>query len=131
MWFSLKFFSWNIRTFYLIVWNAIKSMHNCLKANNSDTPGEYVVPYYFSWQFADPSGNQLLINFKHLIGVKINLVKFTYPRTYPKLFQYSLLADSDKKKKWIDTGASLKVCQWNPMMTWQVCLTGHSTAGIK
>ena len=31
-------------------------------------------------KFADLPGNQLQINFNHLIGLKITLVKFTYPR---------------------------------------------------
>ena len=31
-------------------------------------------------EFADLSGSQLPINFKHSIGLKISLKKFTYPK---------------------------------------------------
>ena len=37
------------------------------------------------YKFADLYGNQLEINLKRLIGLKITLVKFTYPKAWTGL----------------------------------------------
>ena len=56
-----------------------KSTRDCLKAAefcNGDVEFSLDNTEY---KFADHSRNQLLINFKRLIGLKITLVKFKYP----------------------------------------------------
>ena len=78
------------------VWNAIKALRNCLKANNAECcNGDCsVLSTTLKKRFADLSGNQLPIYSKHLIGLRIALVKFTYRRldwAFPALFHYSLL----------------------------------------
>ena len=53
-------------------------MRDYLKANNPEyCNGDCLtLPY----KFTDPSGNPVLINYKRSIGLKMILVKFTYPK---------------------------------------------------
>ena len=72
MWFSLRFFSWNIPTFYLKHHQVNAQLLQSKQWRHTKRACCPTISVDITeWKFADSSGNQLLINFKHLIGVKI------------------------------------------------------------
>ena len=88
--------SWDVRTLWSIVWNAIKSTCDCLQTNNAEHCNDDC------WFSLDNTmnlvGNKVTVNFKLLICLKITLVKFANPNGWagldwaiPSLFHYSLL----------------------------------------
>ena len=79
---------WQVSCIRSIMWNVIKFTRDRLKANECrmllGQHQEYNVPLFSlentELRLADLSENEFPINFKHLITLKIALLKFTYPK---------------------------------------------------